>query len=216
MDCPRCGAPLSAGRAKCAYCGMTADVDFAGRSIHTTRPPEHPRICASCDKPMESLDIGTADAPFFIDRCAGCMGLFLDTGELDAIINREVPPVYEVDHLALARLAEQNGEVVRYRKCPVCRKLMNRVNYGGSSGVIEDRCREHGIYLDAGELKRILAWVRAGGRLEAAQKSAEENARISREVKLPAIAELGLEEDSDLTFPRLGALLLKWFRDRSD
>jgi Zn-finger nucleic acid-binding protein len=164
---------------------------------------------------MECLDVSRSQTPFYLDRCAACLGLFFDTGELEAVIERQVPPVYEIDRITLSRLSEQNGEPVRYRRCPVCRNVMNRVNYGGSSGVIADRCREHGIYLDAGELRRILAWVRAGGRLAAAQKVAEETARASKQIELPAVSELGIQEDGDLSFPRVGALLLRWFRNWS-
>ena len=50
-----------------------------------------------------------------------------------------------------------------YRPCVVCGRLTNRVNYGHASGVIIDVCKDHGIWFDANELARILAWVRAGG-----------------------------------------------------
>jgi Zn-finger nucleic acid-binding protein len=148
---------------------------------------------------MESLDVGNEAAPFFIERCPGCLGLFFDPDELEVIIDREVPPAQTIDHLALARLAEYNGEPVRYRKCPVCRKMMNRINYGQSSGVIVDRCREHGLHLDAGELRRIEAWVRAGGRLDAAHKADETAARPSHEIVLP-LTEQGPYESGDPVF----------------
>ena len=53
-----------------------------------------------------------------------------------------------------------------YRPCVVCGQLMNRINYGHSSGVIVDVCRDHGIWFDADELARILTWLRAGGGVE--------------------------------------------------
>jgi Zn-finger nucleic acid-binding protein len=51
-----------------------------------------------------------------------------------------------------------------YRPCPSCKQLMVRRNYAHASGVIIDLCREHGVWFDADELARILAWVRAGGK----------------------------------------------------
>ncbi|MFY0540274.1 zf-TFIIB domain-containing protein [Nannocystis pusilla] len=53
---------------------------------------------------------------------------------------------------------------VRYRECPRCREVMNRRNFGTISGVIVDECRHHGLFLDAGELEEVEAFLRAGGR----------------------------------------------------
>lgn len=52
---------------------------------------------------------------------------------------------------------------VHYRPCPDCGNLMNRSNYGRISGVILDSCREHGLWFDRDELRRVLAFVEAGG-----------------------------------------------------
>ena len=45
---------------------------------------------------------------------------------------------------------------------------MNRLNFRCISGVVVDRCRDCGWWLDAGELERIRAFIAAGG-LEKAQ-----------------------------------------------
>ncbi len=50
-------------------------------------------------------------------------------------------------------------------KCPVCSDFMQRKNFGARSGVIADRCNKHGIWLDGGELKRLMEWKKAGGQL---------------------------------------------------
>jgi Zn-finger nucleic acid-binding protein len=52
---------------------------------------------------------------------------------------------------------------VRYRACPTCSQLMNRKNFGGSSGIVVDVCSLHGTFFDAGELPRVLDFVRRGG-----------------------------------------------------
>ena len=211
MKCPSCAAPLPPGKPLCRYCGSTADVDFSAGSVGSPTRPERPRPCAACGKLMDSLNVGSEEEPFFVERCPGCLGLFFDVHELEAIIDREVPPAQVIDHLALARLAENNGEPVHYRKCPVCRKMMNRINYGQSSGVVVDRCRDHGVYLDAGELRRIQAWVRAGGRLDAAQKAAEAAARPSREIALALAADQHTDEPGDSSLGTGGLVaLFKW------
>ena len=118
---------------------------------------------------MNVLNIGQKGDPFFIDRCPTCLGIFLDTGELDAIVRETVPSVRHVNMEKLKQLKREMldyNKTVSYRACAVCGKLMNRENYGKFSGVIVDRCREHGVYLDAGELQLIQRWVAAGGNLQ--------------------------------------------------
>jgi Zn-finger nucleic acid-binding protein len=59
-------------------------------------------------------------------------------------------------------------EAVAYAPCPVCKSLMNRVNFAHTSGVIVDVCTSHGTWFDADELRRVLEFISAGG-LEAAR-----------------------------------------------
>ena len=60
---------------------------------------------------------------------------------------------------------------VKYGKCPVCRVLMNRVNFGRRSGVIIDQCKKHGIWVDNGEITHLMEWKKAGGELLHAQQA---------------------------------------------
>ena len=46
---------------------------------------------------------------------------------------------------------------------------MNRVNFGHRSGVVVDRCKAHGIWLDNGEITHLMEWKKAGGQLLQAQ-----------------------------------------------
>src|SRR5262249_12635111 len=54
-------------------------------------------------------------------------------------------------------------EKVRYLHCPVCKDMMNRVNFANCSHVIVDVCRQHGTWFDKDELRRIIEFIRAGG-----------------------------------------------------
>jgi Zn-finger nucleic acid-binding protein len=54
---------------------------------------------------------------------------------------------------------------VVYKKCPICRDLMNRKSFGARSGVVIDICKEHGTWLNGGELRKLMEWKRAGGLL---------------------------------------------------
>lgn len=172
--CAHCNAALTHGQVRCVYCGGLTDVDLSGRHYYSTHQPEKPRICAGCGQEMKTINLQSQDKPFYIERCENCMGLFFDPGEIDAFIDDAVREVYSIDHLRLfGMLQEPRTEVVRYVKCPVCSNVMNRINFGKSSGVILDHCREHGLYLDAGELKRILQWARAGGHKRQQERESE-------------------------------------------
>jgi Zn-finger nucleic acid-binding protein len=52
---------------------------------------------------------------------------------------------------------------IRYVPCPLCRKLMNRVNFARCSHVVVDVCGQHGTWLDKDELRRIVEFIRGGG-----------------------------------------------------
>jgi hypothetical protein len=41
--------------------------------------------------------------------------------------------------------------------------MMNRKNFGGTSGIVVDVCALHGTFFDAGEHPRVLELVRRGG-----------------------------------------------------
>ncbi|MFO7628090.1 MAG: zf-TFIIB domain-containing protein, partial [Prochlorococcaceae cyanobacterium] len=58
--------------------------------------------------------------------------------------------------------------------------LMNRSLQGKRSGVVVDRCRDHGVWLDAGELLQLLEWARAGGVLLDQQRREEEQLQERR------------------------------------
>ncbi len=181
MKCHNCGAPLLTGRPRCSYCGTIADLDLMGKHRYTTESPEQPRSCPDCGSIMQTVNVATEGSPFLIERCEKCLGLFFDPGELDSMIEHHIRAIFTIDRIALAGLAEYRPQdEVRYRKCPVCQKIMNRVNFGESSGVIVDQCRDHGVYLDAGELHHILKWVRSGGALHSKQES---NARLAAEIR---------------------------------
>ena len=48
-------------------------------------------------------------------------------------------------------LVERNLELA----CPRCNKPMDTANYNYSSGVVIDKCRDHGIWLDKNELEKV-------------------------------------------------------------
>ena len=110
-------------------------------------------------------------------ECPSCCGLFLDKETFSDIV-QEMSERFERDPMPGSRPMPGRLEKVVYLRCPVCGEFMSRRNYARRSGVIVDECREHGLWLDDGELRRISAFVAAGGLLEARRAEAEEAARL--------------------------------------
>ena len=171
-NCNNCSAPLPANSIICAYCGTRNDTDLKGVHRYTVCEPETLRICPRCDIGMQTIDL-KLEGKFLIERCPECLGLFFDSGELEALIKASVTNVYDVSRHKINELNKtlrNNDYPATYIKCPVCTKIMNRVNFGAKSGVIIDKCSEHGIWLDGGELRHLLEWVKAGGQILSKQR----------------------------------------------
>jgi Zn-finger nucleic acid-binding protein len=174
-NCSNCGAPLSGSLLICQYCKTRQDVDLAMIHRYTVEKPDSKRICPRCHIPMQLIDLRLGKK-FYIERCQRCLGLFFDPGELEALLDTAVIHVYEIDPQRLNELQNvkrSSDYPLGYIDCPVCNKLMNRINFGSRSGVVVDKCREHGVWLDGGELRQILEWVKAGGDLYHKQKQFE-------------------------------------------
>jgi len=165
--CSNCNAPLTDGSLMCAYCGDRNDIDLKGIHYYTTHEIDSPRTCPRCDVRLQTLDLKLNDR-FLIERCDKCLGLFFDPGELEALLEMTVNNVFLIDRSGLdgINLNRQPDQYpIAYLKCPVCSKLMNRVNFGVRSGVIIDRCKAHGVWLDGGELRHLMEWMKMGGKL---------------------------------------------------
>jgi len=184
-NCVSCSAPLPAASNKCSYCGTVNDIDLQGIHRYTTEKPESDRICPTCNEPMKTIDL-KIDGKFYIERCDTCMGIFFDPGELEALLQKKVTNVYAIDYQRLEALKVdlyKNRSAVQYRKCPVCRQVMQRLNYKDYSGIIIDRCKNHGVWLDGGELKNLMLWKKAGGELLAENKTTEKQQSLANKVQ---------------------------------
>ena len=74
--------------------------------------------------------------------------------ERDAFADPSIPRMYEKKAME---------SKINYLKCVRCDALMTRKNFRRISGVLIDICRDHGVWLDAGELERIRCFIANGG-----------------------------------------------------
>ena len=210
--CLNCSAPLPDNSPVCTYCGTHNDVDFNAVSAFTVAKPQAERTCPICAVPLQTIDIATGQH-YYIERCQRCFGLFFDPGELDALLATTVTNVFTIDTQRLNEIMNSGPpceDIVTYKKCPVCSKLMNRVNFGARSGVVVDTCKDHGIWLDGGELRRLMEWRKAGGQLYHEQveqdKEKQDQEREKRQAQqlahmrseAPITMGVGYDSDHDL------------------
>jgi hypothetical protein len=62
---------------------------------------------------------------------------------------------------------------------------MNRKNFAQSSGVVLDVCAKHGVWLDRGELERVLGFVAGGGLARA--RAREQERLVEEQRRLTAL-----------------------------
>lgn len=184
MDCSRCSALLPPKSNICKYCGAVNDTDLKGIRVESNPQGDGHRQCPRCNCSLEAIAVATKNK-ILIDRCRECLGVFFDLGELETIMTEVTDNIFEIDRMKLNKLLseegiEKNWPVV-YLKCPDCENLMNREILGAASGILIDKCRNHGIWLDGGELGRALKWFKAGGKDHC--NNVKEKKRIAEELK---------------------------------
>ena len=118
-------------------------------------------MCPECHQTLVVFELEGVE----VDHCIHCLGTWLDAGELEKLLE-----LAGVERGALSRALQKarDGEQTA-RRCPRCRKKLELVTLGGSTGewgradeaVELDRCPlGHGFWLDRGEVKAV---IKSGG-----------------------------------------------------
>jgi len=200
--CPSCFARISNTARFCHHCGTSvAPEELAGDKTD--------RMCPACGEGrfLSSRALGGAGATAL--ECRVCAGLWLGAEVFRTLEERAreaAPP--NPDPAALRAEAESRAKTPQgpgplYRRCPVCRTPMTRINFERVSGILLDRCRDDGIWFDAAELDAVLRWIKLGGeRLSNERRQDEERARAAQlrfkvEPKAPEDARFGMFEGSE-------------------
>ncbi len=181
--CKSCSAPLLANINRCQYCNVHNDVDLRGKHKYSVTAQQSERICPHCGTPLQSIKL-QMQGDFEIERCKTCFGLFFDPGEIESLLDNSVTNVADINLKLIKNINKdryQGHRGVKYVKCPCCRILMNRINFGHRSGVILDHCSKHGVWVDSGEITHLMEWKKAGGALLNAQNQEQ----IKQKTKTP-------------------------------
>ncbi len=104
--------------------------------------------CPVCKEPMVVLELDQIE----IDHCLSCSGIWLDAGELELLLEASEDKDQLLSSFEVDRAAKEKA-----RKCPICRRRMEKVLCGTECKVRIDRCRKgDGLWFDVGELEQIV------------------------------------------------------------
>lgn len=184
LACERCGGTVGADDASCPYC--QAALSVTDRSATTLCPicfvrlADDARHCSQCGTALAPQVLTPLPEGVACPRCAGelrirmledvdgiecasCGGIWLDPRDFEAFC-RDAEARAEEEPTPSAPgprpLLEPHP---KYIPCVRCGELMIRRQFshrGRSAGVVIDFCRDHGVWLDANELERILDSIR--------------------------------------------------------
>jgi Zn-finger nucleic acid-binding protein len=116
------------------------------------KPGEKGMNCPNCKQLMVVLELKMVE----IDYCTECKGIWLDAGELEMLLDGVVQK-----DLFLNSFGKQKKSKERKKKCPICRKKMDKISLPGVSEgqeILVDGCPgKHGIWFDQGELRQVLS-----------------------------------------------------------
>jgi Zn-finger nucleic acid-binding protein len=167
----------------CEYCGHCG----AKMLKAETSALENAGDCPRCKTKLAGLQIGDIG----LQECARCGGLWSAPDMFESIC------ADGENQSAVLNFAGGRSEItgqpaqISYVPCPECKQLMNRSNFARTSGVIIDLCKQHGVWFDAEELPKIVAFIRQGGLEKARQREKleikEERDRLRDEVRKAAI-----------------------------
>ena len=201
IRCSACGASVPADAPQCPYCQaqlatVACPACFAlvpltathcpacGAEVHPASPvTADGAACPACAKPLARAAVGE----MAVQECLSCGGLWLEREAFERLgASRETQGAVLG---ALPGGPPKVGtaiEPILYRPCPACRQRMNRVNYARRSGVVLDVCKDHGLWFDKDELRRVLLFIQEGGLDKARERDLEDLKEAQRAVEHPA------------------------------
>lgn len=108
-------------------------------------PDVHSIKCPKCERGMERVIFDDLE----IDRCTHCGGIWFDSGEAEALKDRAAAEFLDTGD----RAAGKEWDMVEDIDCPRCGKAMLKSSDAKQSHIWIEYCKDHGMFLDAGEFK---------------------------------------------------------------
>ena len=172
VACPGCFGLVFVGSRHCAHCGARAR---EARALDGT-----PWKCPAGHGELRGLSLGGTQ----LGECPACAGLWIDELTFQSVVSDRTRPLVVPQGGSEEALRRTIAPVpVRYRPCCDCGKMMNRVNFARSSGVVIDACKGHGVWCDADELRQVIEFI-AGGGMDVARRrermTLEEERRLAQ------------------------------------
>ncbi|HSU15497.1 zf-TFIIB domain-containing protein [Longimicrobium sp.] len=155
VACPHCFGLVFLGMKHCPHCGDAIDREEVADDAVAL-------ACPRCAGELKPVQLGSSR----VRECAGCAGLWVDNQTfLSICVDRERLADVGPERPAAGTSSAAGGidTRVKYLRCPVCRSMMDRINFARVSGVVVDVCADHGTWFDRNELHRIVDFIAAGG-----------------------------------------------------
>jgi Zn-finger nucleic acid-binding protein len=103
--------------------------------------------CPNCKEGMIVLELNEVE----IDYCISCKGIWLDSGELELLLENNS----NLEKSYLLTPAKKFTE--KKKKCPICYKKMDKIEVERSKKILIDKCKKgHGLWFDENELHDVI------------------------------------------------------------
>lgn len=162
--------------------------------------------------PVDKLPMRTSnDFGKEIDICSSCLGVWFDDSELELFTRKfqvgQLEEFKKWKELVIASPPAEHFWQEPVRQCPRDGTEMGRHTFAGDSGAHIDRCfRCGGLWLDGGDVRRIMEYFQANPLHDAFARlivrESEETARILNQLEYAA--------QEMRTFPHTEAVALWW------
>lgn len=157
--------------------------------------------CPRCSNALEVIDVDGIK----IDRCGSCRGIFLDKYELNRLNAASEASLAALGDAASGASATVTDAGARI-KCVRCGAAMETVNFSYTSGIMIDHCTAcDSVWLDSGELSKIVEFMKAGAKMT--EEDCAAYAEMLGEIKAQARAKKEGDFRSISSSGRMGSIV---------